>query len=90
MTRDIPEVFSEIIEVDETYLGGQMKNKRKEIKLKLGKNRKGFGTIKQPVFGILCRKGKVYSAEDGLPPAFYLHKNLVHSGRLNKYHPCNT
>lgn len=61
MTKDVAEVFSGIVEVDETYLGGQMKNKRKKIKLKLGKNRRGFGTIKQPVFGILCREGKVYA-----------------------------
>jgi len=59
MSNDIPEVFSGIIEVDETYLGGQMKNKRQRERLKLGRNRRGFGTIKQPVFGILCRKGKV-------------------------------
>lgn len=61
MTKDIPEVFEGIVEVDETYLGGQMRNKRKEIKLKLGKNRRGFGTVKQPLFGILCRAGKVYA-----------------------------
>ncbi|GFP33883.1 hypothetical protein HKBW3S42_02222, partial [Candidatus Hakubella thermalkaliphila] len=48
MTKDIPEVFEGIVEVDETYLGGQMRNKRKEIKIKLGKNRRGFGTVKQP------------------------------------------
>ena len=57
----LPDIFGGIIEVDETYLGGQMKNKRKEIKLKLGKNRRGFGAIKQPVFGIFCREGKVYA-----------------------------
>lgn len=61
MTKDVPEVFSGICEVNETYLGGQMKNKRKEIKLKLGRNRRGFGTVKQPVFGILCREGKVFA-----------------------------
>ncbi|GFP28711.1 IS1595 family transposase, partial [Candidatus Hakubella thermalkaliphila] len=61
MTKDIPEVFEGIVEVDETYLGGQMRNKRKEIKIKLGKNRRGFGTVKQPVFGILCREGKVFA-----------------------------
>lgn len=32
MTKDIPEVFSRIVEVDETYLGGQMKNKRQSEK----------------------------------------------------------
>lgn len=61
MTGDLPEVFSGIIEVDETYLGGQMRNKRKKIKLKLGRYRRGFGTVKQPVFGILCRGGKVFA-----------------------------
>jgi len=61
MAKDLPEAFEGIVEVDETYLGGQMKNKRQSERLKLGKNRRGFGTIKQPVFGILCRKGKVYA-----------------------------
>jgi len=61
MTKDVPEVFSGIVEVDETYLGGQMKNKRKKERLKLGKNRSGFGTVKQAVFGILCREGKVFA-----------------------------
>lgn len=59
MSNDIPEVFSGIVEVDKTYLGGQMKNKRKKDKLKLGKMKRGFGIIKQPIFGILCRKGEV-------------------------------
>lgn len=61
MRKDVPSVFSGIVEVDETYLGGQMKNKRQKERLKLGKNRRGFGTVKQPVFGILCRQGKVYA-----------------------------
>ena len=61
MTKDIPEVFEGIVEVDETYLGGQMRNKKKEVRLKLGQYRRGFGTVKQPVFGILCREGKVYA-----------------------------
>jgi transposase-like protein len=61
MSRDIPKTFSGIVEVDETYLGGQMKNKKLKERAKMGKNRRGFGTIKQPVFGILCRDGKVYA-----------------------------
>lgn len=32
---DKPEDFSGIVEVDETYLGGQWKNKRKSVKRKL-------------------------------------------------------
>jgi transposase len=61
MTKDVPEVFSGIVEVDETYLGGQMKNRRQKDRLKYGQNRRGFGTIKQPVFGILCREGKIWA-----------------------------
>lgn len=61
MLKDIPPVFSGIVEADETYLGGQMKNRRLSVRRKLGKNRRGFGTIKQPVFGILCRSGKVWA-----------------------------
>jgi hypothetical protein len=29
LTKDVPEIFSGTVEVDETYLGGQWKNKRK-------------------------------------------------------------
>jgi hypothetical protein len=32
MAKDIPEIFSGTVEVDETYLGGQWKNKRKTIR----------------------------------------------------------
>ena len=55
MTKDVPEIFSGTVEVDETYLGGQWKNKRKTIRDKGSK--RGRGTKKQPVFGILCRNG---------------------------------
>lgn len=67
MTKDVPEVFAGIVEVDETYLGGQMKNKKLKEKLKIKAENKGkkkisgYGTVKQPVFGILCREGKVWA-----------------------------
>ncbi len=65
MTKDVPKVFSGIVEVDETYLGGQWKNKRLNIKIKAKKqgkiSKKGKGTSKQPVFGILCRNGTVWA-----------------------------
>ncbi len=61
MTKDIPDVFEGIVEVDEIYLGGKWKNKSLKIKQKLGKSKRGRGTLKQPVFGILCRNGKVYA-----------------------------
>ncbi|MDI6891947.1 MAG: IS1595 family transposase [Actinomycetota bacterium] len=61
MAKDIPDVFEGVVEVDETYVGGQWKNKKKQAKLKLGKAKRGRGTFKQPVFGILCRGGKVWA-----------------------------
>jgi len=66
MAKDVPGVFEGTVEVDETYLGGQKKNKRKS-QLKKDKqiygkeSKRGLGTTKQPVFGILCRSGKVYA-----------------------------
>ena len=79
MAKDIPEVFEGIVEVDETYLGGQKKNKRKaqlrkDKKIYGQESKRGFGTTKQPVFGILTRDGKVHAelvddteAEDLIP-----------------------
>lgn len=61
MTKDVPDVFEGIVEVDETYIGGQWKNKRLEIKAKSMQSKRGRGTTKQPVFGILCRSGKVFA-----------------------------
>lgn len=61
MTKDASAEFEGIVEVDETYLGGQWRFKRKSAKRKLGKSKRGRGTFKQPVFGILCRKGKVWA-----------------------------
>ena len=56
---DIPEVFSGTVEVDETYIGGQWRNKRHSAKA--GGSKRGRGTSKTPVFGILCRGGKVWA-----------------------------
>jgi len=65
MIKDIPDIFEGIVEVDETYLGGQKKNKRKrqllKDRLEGRESRRGFGTTKQPVFGILARSGKVFA-----------------------------
>jgi transposase len=59
MLKDIPGVFEGTVEVDETYIGGQWKNKRKAERAKIAK--RGRGTSKQPVFGILCRKGYIWA-----------------------------
>jgi transposase len=66
MVKDVPDVFEGIVEVDETYLGGQKRNKsksqlRKEREVFGKESKRGKGTTKQPVFGILCRSGKVFA-----------------------------
>lgn len=61
VTKDVPEIFSGAVEVDETYLGGQKKNKRKSQLKKEPESKRGWGTTKQPVFGILTRRGKVFA-----------------------------
>jgi len=59
MLQEVPEGFSGTVEIDETYLGGQWKNKR--AKQKQTPAKRGRGTLKTPVFGILCRGGKVWA-----------------------------
>jgi transposase len=59
MTKDVLEIFSGTVEVDETYLGGQWKNKRRSVRDQ--RSKQGRGTTKQPVFGILCRNGSVWA-----------------------------
>lgn len=61
MTKDVPLVFSGDVEVDETYLGGQWKNKRLSVKAQQLPAKRGRGTTKQPIFGILCRSGKIWA-----------------------------
>ena len=59
LIKDIPDIFSGTVEVDETCLGGQWRNKRKVIRNQGTK--RGRGTKKQPVFGILCCDGTVWA-----------------------------
>lgn len=59
MGKDVPDIFSGTVEVDETYIGGQWRNKRK--KRRKTRVKRGRGTLKTPVFGILCRGGKVWA-----------------------------
>ena len=59
MTRDVPPVFSGTVEVDETYLGGKWRNRR--LGERAQGTKRGRGTTKQAVFGILCRGGQVWA-----------------------------
>lgn len=59
MKSDVPRRFSGIVEVDETYMGGQWKNKR--ISARAKGTKRGRGTSKQPVFGIYARRGRVWA-----------------------------
>ena len=59
MMQEIPPIFRGTVEVDETYLGGAWKNKRLSQR-RMGAKR-GRGTSKTPVFGILCRSGQVWA-----------------------------
>ena len=61
MTKDVPAIFSGTVEVDETCIGGQWKNKRLNVKKQRKQSKKGRGTTKQPAFGILCRNGVVWA-----------------------------
>jgi hypothetical protein len=46
MLKNIPENFEGIVELDETYLGGQWRNKNKVQKGKEMKSKRGRGTTK--------------------------------------------
>lgn len=57
MSIDLPERFSGVVEVDETYISGTWYNKRWAVR-KHGTKR-GRGTTKQPIFGIFERERSV-------------------------------
>jgi len=59
MAYYVPPVFEGTVEIDETYLGGKFRNKRRIVRDKGTK--RGRGTSKQAVFGILCRSGQVWA-----------------------------
>jgi transposase-like protein len=54
MSDDVPFKFSGIVEMDETYIGGRWVNKPAWIR-RSQKAKKGHGTSKQAIFGILNR-----------------------------------
>ena len=77
MAQDVPEVFEGTVEVDETYLGGQWKNKRQSVKRTAVQSKRGRGTTKQAVFGILCRNGKVWAELIDSVEAKQLHPRIL-------------
>jgi transposase-like protein len=59
MTEDTPSPFAGPVEMDETYIGGQRKNKR--LHIRRIKAKKGHGTDKLPIVGLFDRaSGQVY------------------------------
>ncbi len=59
MQKDTPDVFSGTVEVGETYMGGQWKNKR--LSERKAGNKPSLETKKTPVLGILCSGDKVWA-----------------------------
>lgn len=59
MSQIVPEQFTGPVEMDETYIGGQRKNKR--LHIRRIKAKKGHGTEKLPIMGIFDRmSGQIY------------------------------
>lgn len=54
MCADVPVLLAGTCEADETYLGGQWKNKR--IHIRRQGTKRGRGTSKQAIFGIVSRE----------------------------------
>lgn len=54
MTADVPTVFTDTCEVDETFIGGAWRNKA--IHIRRQGSPRGRGTQKQPIFGVVCRE----------------------------------
>jgi len=59
MESNLPKPFEGPVEMDETYIGGQRKNKR--LHIRRIKAKRGHGTDKLPIMGIFDRKtGQAY------------------------------
>jgi len=68
--KDIHKLFKDTIaEIDETYVGGKPRkgNKRNKDKEKVSKAKRGRGTNKTPVVGVLDRNNKEVSAVVAMP-----------------------
>jgi len=59
MTLDVPKIFNDKVMVDESYLEGQRKNK--PFQQHDGSDKQSKVITKTPIFGILCKNGKVWA-----------------------------
>jgi len=73
MLMDMPEKFIGPVEIDETYIGGQRKNKKLHIR-RFTKSKRGHGTTKLAVVGIFDRLTKQIYMETIIhkPKAYYM------------------
>jgi len=68
---DNPEFINTIVEIDETYVGGKPRksNRRKDDDDDLPKGKRGRGTSKTPVVGVVDRNNKKIIAKIAMPNA---------------------
>jgi hypothetical protein len=86
--KDIPEIFSVNVDVDDIYGESEWKNKRKIVRDLWTKQE--WGTKKQPVSGILCRSGTVWvkvvnDVEVKYSSTIYIRKSIDRFYRLFWY-----
>jgi len=67
--QEFKDTFSAIVEIDETYVGGKPRklNKGNKDSDRTTPNKRGRGTSKTPVVGVIDRKNKVAYAKVALP-----------------------
>ncbi|MBC9813916.1 IS1595 family transposase [Crocinitomicaceae bacterium CZZ-1] len=66
-SKGMKDVFSSTVEIDETYIGGKPRKKNKGMQTDEFKNKRGRGSFKTPVIGIIDRTSKQVYAKVALP-----------------------
>ena len=61
MIQDVPKVFERDVKVDEAYLAGKKWYKWQMNGSRVSRSNRGKGSVKQAVFGIRCKNGKVWA-----------------------------